>query len=266
MTPVALWTNRLPGLRRLPRKRSLWLAGLLAAVGLYGAVDGNHAYLAGLTIAASAWAVWRHRWPTELPVRLRSQEPPQGPDERAVMIEVRQQSILLGWDVGILWFEKGGVGFVGRTVSFVVPRSIMNPAPEPEVLRATFRAPQLTAKVFDTTVGIVPLAPEMRAQMTLARIEALPNAVTSETILPPTDLHPDLLQRAMEVRRREIVLNLLIVANVAVVLAQSHNVGSLGKVAVTLAGALVILYTVFYGANLPSQIRNRLPLERRRKF
>ncbi len=266
MTPVALWTNRLPGLRRLPRKRSLWLAGLLSVAGFYGVVDSAYEYLSLLPILAAAWAIWRHRWPTELPVRLRSLERPQGPDERAVMVEIREDTTLLGWDVGILWFEKGGVGFVGRTVSFVIPRAIMHAIPLSEFVRATFRAPQLAAKVFDTTVGIVPLAPEMRAQMTLARIEALPNAVTSETILPPTDLHPDLLHRAVEVRRREPFLTLLVVLNFAIILAQSHNANPFGKVFIALIGVAVVLCTIFYGATLPAPIRRRLPGKGRGKL
>lgn len=266
MTPVALWTNRLPGLRRLPRKRSLWLAGLLSVAGLYGAVDGTYEYLSLLPILVAAWAIWRHRWPTELPIRLRSLELPQGPDERAVMVEIREDTTLLGWDVGILWFEKGGVGFVGRTVSFVIPRAIMHAIPLSEFVRATFRAPQLAAKVFDTTVGIVPLAPEMRAQMTLARIDALPNAVTSETILPPTDIHPDLLHRAVEVRRRELFLNLLVVLNFAVILTQGHNAHPLGKIFITLLGVAVTFNAIFCGAFLPAPIRRRLPVEGRRKL
>lgn len=265
MTPVALWTGQLPGLRRLPRRRSLFIAGVVASIGAYGWFGGPF-YLQWLTIAAVAWTIWRHRWPTELPIRLRSLEPPQGPDERAVMVEIRQDSVLLGWDVGILWFEKGGVGFVGRTVSFVIPRAIMQTSAAPALLQSTFRAPQLSAKVFETDVGIVPLAPEMRAEMTLARIDALPNSVTSETILPPTEIHPDLLQRGMEVRRRLPFLLLISLPSLVLCFTPVHHTPYLFRVATILGGVMVVLYAMLFGTSLPSEIRHRLPKEVQKRF
>jgi len=243
----------------------LVIATLIAVLGTYGWVGGP-VYCQWLTVGAIAWIVWRHRWPSELPIRLRSLESPQGPDERAVMVEIRQESVLLGWDVGILWFEKGGVGFVGRTVSFVVPRAIMHSSPGPALLQSTFRAPQLTAKVFETTVGIVPLAPEMRAQMTLARIDALPNSITSETILPPTELHPDLLQRGMEVRRRFPFLLLVTVPGITLCFNQGHHGPPLFRIVTALAGVLVGFYFMLFGVSLPGEIRRRLPREGRWKW
>lgn len=266
MTPAALWTGRLPGLRSLPRKRTLWAVGallIIGAAGVLGAFGPNGAYLGVLASLAALWTVFRHRWPTELPVRLRSLEAPQGPDERAVMVEIREGRLLLGWDVGILWFEKGGVGFAGRTVSFVIPRSTMEPTPAPTALQAALRAPQMQAKVFDTTVGIVPLAPELRAEMTLARIEALPDATTSETILPPTTMHPELLQRGLVVRRRVPILIAFVFFGQAIVFfpALLHTLpsGPLGLLFALVNLLTVILLVIFGGTLLPSSIRERLP-------
>ena len=270
MTPVALWTGRLPGLRPLPRRRTLWLVGGVVALGAAGAGGLLGAQGPWLGIAASVVAlgtVWRHRWPTELPLRLRSLEAPRGPDERAVMVEFRHDGDLIGWDVGILWFEKGGVGFVGRTVSFVVPRTIMGPTLEAPLHWSLFRAPHLTAKVFETTLGIVPLGREMSAQTTLARIEALPDAVTSETILPPSSMHPDLLQRGLTVRRRAPMLTALtMVVPVFPMLARYALAVPPGFVRLLLtSGGLVALFLLpTLGLSLPASIRSRLPKESRR--
>lgn len=263
MTPVALWTGRLPGLRPLPRKGALALTGLIATVGAVGAFGGlgpSGPYFAVLGSLASGWTVWRHRWPTELPMRLKASESPQGPDERAAMMEIRHEGDLLGWDVGILWFEKGGVGFVGRTVSFVIPRALMHMAPAPHTVQALLRAPQMTAKVFETTVGIVPLEGELRAQTTLARIDVLPETITSETILPPTTMHPDLLQRGLAVRRRvPILMALSGVVGVAGFMPSTFGIPT-GK-AHAFCIVVFVLMTLL-GSVLPASIRARLPKER----
>ena len=253
-------------MRPLPRRGSLLAVGgivLLGTAGSFGLLGSQGPWLGFVGAVVAGWAVWRHRWPTELPPRLRPIEAPQGPDERAVTVEFRHDGALLGWDVGVLWFEKGGVGFLGRTVSFVVPRAILSPPDESPLLKTIFRAPQLTAKVFETTVGIVPLAPEMRAQMTLARIEALPDAVTSETILPPGSMHPDLLRRGLAVRRRLPYL-LTTAAFGAASLWLPPAVGAsspshlFGMLRAVLLLALVL--APFLGCGLlPRSVRERLP-------
>ena len=258
MTPVALWTGRLPGLRPLPRNSELGLVGAVAlcgAAGALGLLGTNGAYIAPIASLVVSWAVWRHRWPTGLPRRLRAAESPRGPDERAVRVEVRGESVLLGWDVGILWFEKAGVGFAGQTVSFVLPRALMRAAPAPPVLQTVFRAPQLTAKVFETVVGIVPLGEEIGSQTTLARIDALPDDVALETILPPAALHPELLHRALAVRRRRPLLSLYAFFSLAPAFLQTDDPRVVTAKALSLLVAVGLAVLV---KPLPTPIRDRL--------
>lgn len=231
------------------------LAGTLGKLGPRGVYAGT---AASLFVGA---VILLHRWPTNVPMRLRSLEKAQGPDERIVIVEFREEGALLGWDVGILWFERGGIGFAGRTVSFVIPRSMMSPAPAAPALHSTLRAPQLTAKVFNTSLGIVPIGFELQTQMTLARIEALPDTVTSETILPPTSLHPDLLSRGVVVRDRLPTLYGLFggIALMAV-LPQIRPVAfGPAATAVSLISSGVCLIVLYFGSVPPASIRVRLP-------
>ena len=268
MTPVALWTGRLPGLRPLPRRRTLWLVGATVVLGIggsFGILGPQGPWLGAAASLLAGWTVWRHRWPTASPRRSRPLEAPQGPDERAVRVEFRHDGDLLGWDVGILWFEKGGVGFVGRTVSFVLPRAMMANSPGPAAWNAALSAPQMTARVFETTVGIVPLDRDLQAYTTLARIDALPDAVTSETILPPSSMHPDLLQQALTVRRRVPFVAFLAVASFAM-LTIPNAFGIQADRAARLVSALiqlaVLLLSMLGLAPLPASIRAGLPVNR----
>lgn len=272
MTPVALWTGRLPGLRRLPREWTLWgVGGIvgLGAAGSFGLLGEHGPWLGIVGSLTSGWIVWRHRWPTELPMRLNPLESPRGADERAVIVEFRHDGALLGWDVGILWFEKGGIGFVGRTVSFVLPRAIMQGSPGPPAWQATLRAPQMTAKVFETTVGIVPLDRDLQAQMTLARIDALPEAITSETILPPSSLHPDLVARGLAVQRRKPILYAFaLTAGGCLYLPSAFDVPQ-SSPAYGMARAIAMLafvgFSLLGAAPVPASVRARLPKEARRR-
>ena len=273
MTPVALWTGRLPGLRRLPRARTLVLVGLLAATGTagsFGAFGPNGQWFGLATALVALWTFGRHRWPKELPLRLRPSEKPRGPDERAVRVEFRHEEALLGWDVGIIWFEAGGAGFVGRTVSFVLPRGMMRNEPALATLKSTIRAPQMTLKVFESTVGIVPLDRELGAHTTLARLDALPSdAPISETILPPSSMHPDLLARAIAVRRRMPALILVaVLALVGLWMPPAFGIPPPSPV-LGLVRAFLLLFVVvsqmFSLPPLPSSIRARLPKEPHRR-
>ncbi len=271
MTPVALWTGRLPGLRPLPRRRTLWLVGgvvVLGGAGAFGLFGPQGPWLGAVASLVAGWTIWRHRWPTALPRRLRSLETPHGPDERAVRVEFRHDGDLLGWDVGILWFEKGGVGFVGRTVSFVLPRAIMHTDPWRPFADTALLAPRLVATVFDTTVGIVPLDRDLQAYTTLARIDALPDAVTSETILPPSSMHPDLLQRALTVRRRvPFVLFLAVASFWMLVLPGTFglHVDAAARFFSSLVEIVVVLFSMLGFMPLPASIRARLPREPRKR-
>lgn len=271
MTPVALWTGRLPGFRPLPKRRTLWLVGgftALGAAGGFGLLGPTGPWLGLAASLVAAATVWRHRWPTELPLRLRPPERPQGPDERAVRVEFRHEGALLGWDVGILWFERGGVGFVGRTVSFVLPRAMMQAVAAPATLQAALRAPQMTARVFETEVGIVPLARALNAHMTLARLDALPDAVTSETILPPSSMHPDLLQRGLAVRRRlPMLMAVLGLGAVPIYLPAAFGFPEPGHVFGIIRAFMMLGYVLMGGfgfAPLPASVRDRLPKGPRR--
>ena len=270
MTPVALWTGRLPGLRRIPGRSPLVGAVGFAAMGFAGAIGvfGEAGpWISAATSLFVGWTILRHRWPTALPPGLSAHERPQGPDERAVSVGFRVEGALLGWDVGILWFEKGGIGFVGRTVAFVLPRAMMAGVPEPSAWRSTLRAPQMVAKVFDTTLDIVPLAREINAQMTLARIEALPDRITSETILPPTRLHPDLIARGQSVRDRlPILYGLFLTLGLTTLATQSSlSPGGLGSNFAAAVGLLTCLAILAFGTVPPASVRARLPSEPRRR-
>lgn len=241
---------------------------LLGVAGAFGVFGPEGAWLGILGSLTTAWVVWRHRWPSELPLRLRTFEAPQGPDERAVMVIFRDAGTLLGWDVGILWFERGGVGFVGRTVSFVLPRSLMERQPTP-VIEAMIRVPRLVAKVGTTTVGFVPLARGLSADMTLARLDALPaDSQTSETILPPETVHPDLLGRGLTARRRIPFLIGVLTAGAASLYLPAAwgfpSPGHLYGIVRALTMLLFVFMSIFGFAPLPSSVRERLPNEGRR--
>ena len=201
---------------------------------------------------------------------LHPHEAPQGADERTVVVEFRQEGALLGWDVGILWFERGGVGFVGRTVSFALPRAMMGPTPDSSFFGGVLRAPRFTAKVFETTLIIVPIAYESSAQLTLARIDALPHEITSETILPPSSLHPDLLARGLTVRRRLPALYALFVCGFGVSWFPALLGGPTASAGFSLLRAwfnialLLSLFVVTW-VPLPREIRDRLPPVPRRR-
>ena len=182
MTPLALWTGRLPGLRPLPQPWTFWATGgvvALGAAGAFGLLGVEGPWLGIVGSFAAGWTLWRHRWPGRPPVGLKPLEAPQGADERTVVVEFRHEGVLLGWDVGILWFERGGVGFVGRTVSFVLPRALMHTSPWSPFADTALRAPRFVAEVYGTALAFVPVARESHAHMTLARIDALPEEITS---------------------------------------------------------------------------------------
>ncbi|GEM_PF-6227071 len=253
-------------MRPLPRRWTLWAVGGVVALGVagsFGFLGPDGPWLGIVAAFAAAGTIRRHRWPSEPPTRLRSQEVPHGPDEKAVMVEFRHDGALLGWDVGILWFEKGGFGFVGRTVSFVLPRAMLAPAPPLPALQTLLRAPQLSARVFETTVGIVPLAPEFRAEMTLARIEALPDAITSETILPPSSMHPELLQRGLAVRRRFPALCLILFVGLSCLyLPAGLGMPMPSPLFGLVRGGTMLILVVFSALGivpLPRSVRERLP-------
>lgn len=175
------------------------------------------------------------------------------------MVEVRQGEVLLGWDVGILWFERGGIGFAGRAASFVLPRSVMQLAPVPATIQSAVRAPRLRAQIFETTVGIVPLASELPAHMTLARIDALPPEVTAETVLAPTSLHPDLIYRADAIRRRVPLLVTLGV--VPLLLMFMADLSERSGMVCWLVSAMAFAVVLFVGAFglPPASVRRQLP-------
>ena len=271
MTPLAFWTGRLPGLRPLPRPWTLWLAGGAVALGTAGAFgllgQGVWLGLAGSLVAG--WTVWRHRWPGRPPRRLTPREAPQGPDERTVIVEFRHEGALLGWDVGILWFERGGVGFAGQTVSFVLPRALMHTSPWRPFADTALHAPKLVAEVFGTSVAFIPLARSLNAETTIARIDALPHEITSETVLPPTSLHPDLLARGLAVQRRmPYLLTIILFGASGLYLPPVFDVPIPDRPYGT-ARAIVMLAFVlisFAGfAPIPSEIRDRLPQRPRRR-
>ncbi len=240
----------------------------LGFAGAFGFLEPNGGWLGVLGTLAVGWMVWRHRWPAAVPLRLKTFEAPQGPDERGVMVVFRQEGTLLGWDAGILWFERSGVGFVGQTVSFVLPRATMERQPTPPI-EAIVRVPRLVAKVGETTVGFVPLAGSMSAQMTLARLDALPtDSRTSEMILPPVTLHPDLLQRGLAVRRRLPWIGglafVLILLAPAMNLVDRHPRGPLHLI-FALMPLFGFVFLMAQSAMLPRSIRERLPNEPRRR-
>jgi hypothetical protein len=123
-------------------------------------------------------------------------------------------------------------------------------------------------KVYETTLAIVPIGESLRAEMTLARIDALSAEHASETILPPSSLHPDLLGRGLEIERRVPFLVSIYITlwSMAFVAAQfgfvPHGPGSL---LLKLIGIVVLLAILFFGGVLPRSIRERLPRKAARK-
>ena len=243
---------------------------LLGSVGAFGLLGPSGHWIGVAGSLAASWTLWRHRWPLRAPRRLRPGESPHGPDERAAVVEFRDEGVLLGWDVGIVWFERGGVGFVGRTVSFVLPRALMQIVELPVTFQTAVRVPQLTARVFGTTLGILPLDRELNAASTIARIDALPHEVTSETVLPPSSLHPDLLARGLAVRRRIPCLYALLLSGPGVLWFSALLGGSATGPGFALVRACLNLLTlallvVVSIVPLPSAVRDRLPGEPRRR-
>lgn len=263
MTPVALWTGRLPNLRPLPADAWLAVVALLAAfagAGTVGLVRLNGLATGCVANAALCFLLLDHRWPLRLPRGLRPTVAPSGPDERAVNIELRKGGALIGWDVGILWFERGGFGFVGDTVTFILPRSMIHPEADASFLG--LHAPHLLLQFEDVSLRIVPLGAEMVAQTTVARIERLPEVATPDIVLPPNGLHPDLIARASAVRRRVPFLwALLLLASVASLPRQLVSLFSPGPLDIALAvlNTIACLLLVSFGGLVPRAIRSSLP-------
>lgn len=232
------------------------VAGTIGAGGGFGTI-GPLLSLVAANVALGTLLL--HRWPKAPPLGLRPAEKPDGPDERAVVVELRQDGMLIGWDVGILWFEPGGVGFVGKTVSFILPRATLHPIDEPQAWRAHLGRPKLTAQVFQTTLSIVPLASELRAETTLARIEALPEGAAPETVLPPSSMHPDLIQRGIALRRRRPLLYALGAALILPQIVAADELSSGLELGFALWPFVVIAVLVLNRPLMPSSIRPWLP-------
>jgi hypothetical protein len=263
MTPIALWTGRLPKLRPLLADGWLGVVGLLAAfagAGSVGLVQLNGLAMGCAANAALCLLLLKHRWPRHLPRGLRPTAAPHGPDERAVTVELRRHGALIGWDVGILWFERGGFGFVGDTTTFILPRSMIQPEADASFLG--LHAPHLLLPFEDVQVRIVPLGAELMAQTTVARIERLPEEATPDIVLPPNGLHPDLIARATATRRRVPYLwSLLLLASVASLPPQLASLLSPGPLDLTLTvlNTVACLLLVSFGGLVPRVVRDALP-------